>query len=264
MGTALDVILSGGASTQEAAETQTQQVEQTQTAEASSGEASHAGEQQTQTGAAEGAATDANATGATPAPESGTTVPLKALEEERKNRQDWKEKAIRFEEELKHLRAQPQQPQGQQQQAPVEMDFDMRLLNERLNTSEMLLRAKHEDVDDKLKVFQEAATKNPALGAELLQQRHPYEWMYKQAQRIQAMNEIGEDPAAYRERVRAEIEAELKGAQAAAPEQQPAAVAAQVAVKPTIPQSLATARSAAPRTAQAWTGPTSLNDILKR
>jgi hypothetical protein len=263
MGTALDVILSGGANTQEAAETQTQQVEQTQTAEASSGEASHAGEQQTLTGAAEGAATDATATGATPAPESGTTVPLKALEEERKNRQDWKEKAIRFEEELKHLRAQPQQTQGQQQQ-PVEMDFDMRLLNERLNTSEMLLREKHEDVDDKLKVFQEAASKNPALGAELLQQRHPYEWMYKQAQRIQAMNEIGEDPAAYRERVRAEIEAELKGAQAATSEQQPAAAAAQVAAKPAIPASLATARSAAPRTAPVWTGPTALNDILKR
>jgi hypothetical protein len=255
----LDQILSGNAGTPAADDQQQQHV-----VDDAGTQQPTTGESQTQTPPADGAGAAADATGATPATESSTMVPLKALEEERKGRQDWKEKAIRFEEELKHLRAQPPQSQGQQQQSqPVEMDFDMRLLNERLNTSEMLLRAKHDDVDDKLKVFQEAASKNPALGAELLQQRHPYEWMYKQAQRFQAMSEIGEDPAAYRERVRAELLAEIQQ-QGAATDHQPAAAAAQVAAKPAIPQSLATARSAAPRTAPVWTGPTSLNDILNR
>lgn len=207
--------------------------------------------------AAEGAGAIDPATGAPPASEDGKLVPLKALEEERKGRQDWKEKAIRFEEELKHIRESQTQAQTQQQQQPVEMDQHTALINERFNTSEMLLRDKHDDVDEKMAVFQAEAAKNPALQQQLLQQRHPYEWMYKQAQKMQALSEIGDDPAAYREQLREQIRAELQASQGSQQVQTQATAPA-----PNLPKSLATTRSVGARNATTWNGPTALSDIL--
>lgn len=213
--------------------------------------------------AGESQAEVASGTDTPPVSETDKLVPLKALEEERKGRQDWKEKAIRFEEENKHLRTQTQQAQGQgQQQQSQPLSPDMAILNERMNMSEMILREKHADVDDKLAVFQAEVAKNPALGAELAKQRHPWDWMYKQAQRMQALAEIGEDPAAYRERIKAEIQAELAGGTQVAPAETQQAATTQAAPV-VLPKSLATSRSAGPRSAPTWSGPTSLNDILK-
>jgi hypothetical protein len=224
-------------------------------------EAQSTGETQTATQpAGEGeVAPQQSANDAPPASEQDKLVPLKALEEERKGRQDWKEKAIRFEEELKHLRANGGQQQAQQQQQEP-LTFEQALLNERMNVSEMMLRNQHQDVDEKLAVFQAEVAKNPALGAELAKQRHPWEWMYKQAQRIQALNDIGDDPTAYETKLREKIMAEIQGQQQ---QQTPAAATTTQAAAPVLPKSLATARSAGPRSAPAWTGPTPLNDILK-
>lgn len=265
MGTPLDEVLSGAVSAP-AVESQPQQQEPQQAIEQPQAQQPTTGEPQTQTPPAEAAGTGAESGGATPAQEPGTMVPLKALEEERKGRQDWKEKAIRFEEELKHLRSSPQQSQTQQQpQQAAPLTYEQALLNERMNMSEMMVRQQHGDekISEALATFQAAVAKNPALGAELAQQRHPWQWMYDQATRMKALEEIGSDPAAYRERIRAEIEAELKAAHPAAETEQSVA-AAPAAAAPVLPKSLATTRSAAPRSAPVWTGPTSLNDILKR
>lgn len=264
MGTSLDQVLSG-----ESADTPPSDAQQPQVAAPADGDQPRTGEPTDQTPPAD-VAGDAGAavqTDAPPASEPGQMVPLKALEEERKGRQDWKEKAIRFEEELKHLRAsqgQQQPSQQQQQPAPTTLTYESALLNERMNMSEMMVRQQHgdDDVDKALEVFQKAVQENPALGAQLAQQRHPWQFMFDQAKRIQAMSEIGSDPAAYRQRLRDEILAELQQQGAAPAAQAAAATAAPTA--PVIPKSLATARSAAPRTAPVWTGPTSLTDILKR
>lgn len=263
MGTSLDQVLSG-----ESADTPPSDAQQPQVAAPVDGDQPRTGEPTDQTPPADvaGDAGTAAQNDAPPASEQAPMVPLKALEEERKGRQDWKEKAIRFEEELKHLRSsQGQQPSSQQQQqpAPAMLTYENALLNERMNMSEMMVRQQHgdADVDGALEVFQKAVQENPALGAQLAQQRHPWQFMFDQAKRIQAMSEIGSDPAAYRQKVRDEILAELQQQGAASPAQ-PVAAAAPAA--PVIPKSLATARSAAPRTAQAWTGPTALTDILKR
>ena len=259
MGTSLDEVLSGA--TPEAPPSDAQQ---SQVAAPAAVETPHTGEPTDHTPLADvaGAGGAAAQTDAPPASESSPMVPLKALEEERKGRQDWKEKAIRFEEELKHLRAQGQQQPAQQQHQPVSLTYEQGLLNERMNMSEMMVRQQHgdADVDSALEVFQKAVQENPALGAQLAQQRHPWQFMLDQAKRIQAMQEIGTDPTAYRQKVREEILAELQQ-QGAAPVAQPAAVP--VPAAPVIPRSLATARSSAPRSAPVWTGPTSLNDILK-
>ncbi|WP_155632859.1 hypothetical protein [Burkholderia stagnalis] len=263
MGTTLDEVLSGAST-----ETPPSDAQQPQVAAPAPVDQPHTGEPTDQTPPADVAGDGGAAvhTDAPPASEPGQMVPLKALEEERKGRQDWKEKAIRFEEELKHLRAsqgQQQPAQQQQQERPAPLTYEGALLNERMNMSEMMVRQQHGDaaVDSALEVFQKAVQENPALGAQLAQQRHPWQFMLDQAKRMQAMQEIGSDPAAYRQKLRDEILAELQQ-QGAAPAAQPAAAAAPAA--PVIPRSLATARSAAPRSAQAWTGPTALTDILKR
>lgn len=229
-------------------------------------EANHTGETQQTDAAAGESQTSAPEAGndAPPASEHDKQVPLKALEEERKSRQDWKEKAIRFEEELKHLRAQQSQPQQQQptqqsQQQP--MSPEMAMLNERFNISEMMAREKYADLDEKMEVFQKAAAENPALGAELAKQKHPYDWMYKHATKLQALAEIGDDPTAYEQKLREKIMAELQASQQTTAEAAP--VQTQAAA-PVLPKTLATSRSAGPRSAPTWTGPTPLNDVIRR
>lgn len=264
MSTPLDEVLSGAKSEPQPSAAQQSQSEPVTTADnGATGEPA----QQPAAPAAnpDPGATGGEAGGATPAPQDDGTklVPVAALEAERKGRQDWKEKAIRAEAALEELRKQQSQPSSTtQQDQPTQWTPEVALLNERMNMSEIMVRQQHQDVDEMVEVFKKAAEQNPALGTQLAQQRHPWQWMYDQAKRMKAMEEIGADPAAYKQRLRDELLAELKNEQASAT---PAAAAAPVAVSapaPVIPKTLATARSSAPRSAPAWTGPTPLNDIL--
>lgn len=173
-------------------------------------------------------------------------VPLAALEAERKTRQDWKEKAIRAEAELEQLRKQPQQHYQPQQVDPLQA-VQQQLVNERFNTSEMLVKQAHADADEVVNVFMEAAKANPALAAALHQQRHPWDFAYKEGKRLRMLQEVGDDPAAYRAKVEAEIRAQIQS---------------QAQPQVSVPQSLNGARSVAPRSAPAWTGPTPFGDIL--
>lgn len=117
------------------------------------------------------------------------------------------------------------------------------LFNERLNLSEAMLREAPgvENIDEKLAAFKKAADANPALKVELSRQAHPYRWAYDQGARMLAMAEVGDDPAAFRAKieaeVRAQIEAELAGK--APPRGAVEAIA--------IPRSLASVTSSAPR-----------------
>lgn len=215
--------------------------------------------------------------GAPPAPGN---VPLAALTAERRERQDWKERAIREEEqrkglerELQELRAKlsappPQQQAPQQPPAPREMPdpvsdpvgfrewTEERMLNERMNMSEAMVRAQHDDVDEAVEVFKAEAQRNPALVAQLRAQQHPWQWAYQQAKRIKAMSEIGDDPAAFRARIEAEARQRFEAEMA----QQPAPRGPAV----NLPPSLSTARSAAARGAPVVSGPYDMKDLLGR
>lgn len=184
------------------------------------------------------------------APETQKHVPLAALEAERKGRQDWKEKAIRFEEEAKQLRERLATPQTYEPQEPVDpvVRLHQEVVNERFNTSELLARQKYADLDEVVETFMAAAQQNPALAAQLQTQRHPWEFAYQEGQRMKAMQEIGTDPRAYRERLKAELLAELQ--QSPKPASAP------------LPQSLATARSAAGRSSGAFTGPPPIETLF--
>jgi hypothetical protein len=68
--------------------------------------------------------------------------------------------------------------------------------------------------------------------------------------RQQAQQEIGDDPTAYREKVRAEILAEMNGGQGGGR-------------APTMPSNFAGARNVGSRSGPAWSGPKALTDIFK-
>lgn len=209
------------------------------------------GEAQTQeAAAAQVEAQPADGNGAPPASEDTTKhVPLAALEAERKGRQDWKEKAIRFEEELKALRNQSQQqPRGEVDPVTAQAE---RFENVILNASERNAIAAHgkEVVDKAFERYQAEVAKNPALATQVRNSGDPWDELVKVGKRLMALDEIGEDPSAFRAKVEAEIEAKVR---ASLQTQQP---------ELKLPASLAGARSAGSRGA-AWTGPTPLGSIL--
>lgn len=189
--------------------------------------------------------------GAPTAPQKVEThVPLSALEAERKARQDHKGRADRLEGELAALREQVGRPVTQPQQVDPLQSMQQQIINERFNTSEMLVRSQFQDADEKVNVFMEAARANPALAAALQTQRHPWKFAYDEGKRMLMQKEFGDDPSAYREKLKAELLAELQGSQPAP------------ALK--VPASINGARSVAPRSAPAFTGPTPLDEMFKR
>lgn len=198
----------------------------------------------------------------------------KAMLAERAQRKDWKEKAIRAEEREAELRRQledfrkaPPAPQEQRQPpAPIDPSIDPQgfvsrvqevMLNERLNTSELMLRRElgAEKVEAAIAEFKQAAASDPSLFPKLYAQPDPYAWMAKQVEVMRLQKEIGENPAAYRERLIAEERAkwEAERSPPAAPPVSPAAGLA---------PSLANARPSAPRSAAGFSGPTPMSAIL--
>jgi len=205
-------------------------------------------------------------------PEPGQpNVPSSAYEKERQRRQDWKSRASAAEAEkamlLKQLEeARKPPPQSTPPPAMLEPIDPVRdpegytrrmrgvVLNERLNTSEMLALEKHgkEAIDAETEYFQKRTQQDPRLWNELYSKPHPYQWMIDNNATARLHEEIGTDPAAYEAKIRAKIEAE-RGA--APPPVSPAAG---------LPPSLASARSAAPRGTNGFAGPPSLADIFAR
>ena len=95
----------------------------------------------------------------------------------------------------------------------------------------------------------------------MMQSAHPVEEAVKWHQRRSVLNEVGDDPVAYKERLKAEILAELQGAQPAVPAQQPQRQNPSPAA---MPSNLAGARNVGARTGPAWAGPQPIQDIFDR
>jgi hypothetical protein len=194
------------------------------------------------------------------APAVEAVAPQPAVE-----RVDWKERAIREEErrtalerQLEQLRAAPPpQPQAETQPRAIPNPavdpagyhrfIEEQNLNHRLNMSETMAREKYPDLDDMVPKFKAAAEKDPALLQQLYAHAHPYDWAYKEMKRREGLAEIGDDPAAWREREREKLRAELA---AESGQQQPAPQRPQAR----LPPNLTGLRSAADRSAPAYTG----------
>lgn len=170
----------------------------------------------------------------------------KQIEKERKQRQA-------LERELEQARqAQPQHQLPDPRQDPVSY-FETQRVMDRLERSEDRFVDKHGEQE--FDAVKEWLATRPDIEAWAIQQRHPWGSAFQQYQREKLSAEIGDDPNAWREsereRLRAEILAELPTAPMA-PQ------------RPNIPTPASGQRSAAPRGAPAFAGPTPLGDILKR
>jgi len=209
-------------------------------------------------------------------------VSRQVLDRERNRRTQWKEKFARADGELAALRRQledaqkqrpPPAPTPQPQYTPPP-DFNQnpggfltymieqnqkQLLNERLNTSEAMMRDRigDEKLDAYVTDFRTAAEADPALWGKLYSQPHPYGWLMRQMDTWRMHRDIGNDPDAYRAKIvaeeRAKWEAEVTSSTSRTPPASPAAH---------LPPSLANVRSMASRNEPAYTGPPSDADVL--
>lgn len=177
-------------------------------------------------------------------------IPITAIMDEREKRQQAQREADEAKRQIEALRKQMADYEAEKRRQPPpdvftdtegrfayeQQVFNQRLLDERLNISEMLMREKvgNEVVDAATAAFKEEATRNPALGLELARQTNPYGYVVNWHKRHKLLSDIGEDPEAYKARIIAEYIAQ----QQQAPQEAPAST------RPRLPGSLATAPSA--------------------
>lgn len=202
--------------------------------------------------------------------DDGPLVPRRALEDERRKRQEYERQLA---EVVQYVQSQQQQQFRQQQPTPqapevpdpytdpegyqryIVQQAHETALSERLDASQMLAEEKYgaEKVQAALQAVQRAG---PQIAQQIIRQRHPYKAMVEWFERMTVMEEIGPDPQAYREKIKAEILAELG--------HQPApSAAAPVRSSAPVPKSLASATNAQPRNERGqFQGRTSLDDIL--
>lgn len=182
-------------------------------------------------------------------------VPYQALKAEREKRQ-------RLEQRLRELE-QAEKGQKSEGEAPDPLEdpkgwekkqqerLEQQILNERFNTSEMFARQQYgeREIDEAVEAFKELAAKDATLAAKMRANPHPYGFVMETVKKERMLSEIGSDPVAYREKLKAEILAELQ-------QQKPPATE-----KPQAPPSLAKQPSASKREPE-WTGPPDLDAIV--
>lgn len=197
-------------------------------------------------------------------------LPAHVVKAIRGERNDWKEKALRFEGELKVLREREQrdrqppmpQPVHPQREMTPQEQFEAARFLDRSNMSQIIARRDYPDLDAKVDKFVEMAQRDPMLRQQMQQHPHPFEFAYQTVRQRELLDEIGQDPDAYRKKVREEIQAQIEAERSA--QSNPQSAVARTTGKPLPPASLAATPSAAPRSAPTWTGQTPLEDILKR
>lgn len=197
------------------------------------------------------------AASAPPAQEE-SNVPVKALQEERRKRQELEQQIAAMQAQFA-LQKQPQtpvpefwdDPQGfmakqlEQHTEQVIQRFQQQQTMERINASETAAKARHSDYDDAFRAFQQAAQANPSLIQQMTSASDPAEFAYSKGKTALELERVGSIDELLAQK-RAEWEAEVK---AAAP-------------KPSFPASTVTDGSVASRGGPIWAGPTQDRDIL--
>lgn len=214
-------------------------------------------------------------------PDAQPQAPVAAVTAERAKRQDAEQRLAQVEAELKELRRQPApKPQApaapetppdwfanpddafqhrfRQATDPIQQSlmFNARLIAEQVNGADAVANA--------VEAFDAAVAAgkvDPAERQRIMSSPNPFHDAVHWLKRQQTLAEVGEDPAAYRERIRAEVLAELQGAG-----KQPVTPAQPVPTTPApvMPSNLANARGVGARSGPAWGGPATLKDIFDR
>lgn len=190
-------------------------------------------------------------------------VPRKAVMDERRKRQELERKLADLESQRSPKKQEPQADPpdwyADPEQAAQRMQFEMnnRLYQAAVYQSEKVMKSQHDDYDAVAAVFAEVATADPNLARQLFEHPFPAEFAYQTGKRIQLLREIGDDPLAYRAKLKAEIMAENGIASSSQPAPQTPARTSSV------PRSLARDVSQQPRrTNGQFDAPASLDDIL--
>lgn len=163
---------------------------------------------------------------------------LAALLAEREKRQQYeqereaaRQEAERYKRELEELRQSQQSKTQETIPDPIDdgqgfqnwtmTQAQQAALSAKLELSEDLVRQEigDEAFDSVQKWWMEETRRNPHLVQEGLKQRNPWRYAHQQYQKSQLLSEVGEDPAAYKERLRQELLAELQAQQAPAESQ---------------------------------------------
>jgi hypothetical protein len=233
-----------------------------------------------------------------PSPEP-KMVPVAALEEERAKRRKYTDELADTRKELENFRNQfqgfmqafqaPQRPQQQPQQPPDFFDdpnaFVQHTARHEVEPISQEFQAYKESMSHRMAIKEygeeavgaayqamdrhiaELSRTQPQLveqlKRQLLQSPDPYADIVAWHKKQQALEEIGSDPQAFREKLRRELLEELKAQQPSTTAQaaQPAAAQPNPAA---MPSNFAQSRSAGPRTGVTWTGPQPLSAIMNR
>lgn len=193
-------------------------------------------------------------------------VPRRAVLDERRKRQNLENKLRELEARL-HQPTQQYEPQQapdwyaepEQAAAALQAEVQHRMYQTAVYQSEMIMRDKHADYDEVSQLFAEAAQQDFNLALAVFQHPFPAEYAYAVGKQIMLMQEIGNDPGAYRAKLEAEILAKHGLAPGEAPRPQ------QVAPKAdnSVPRSLGRAVSQQPRNSRGqFEGPASLDELL--
>lgn len=189
---------------------------------------------------------------------------LKAAEDERRKRQH-------YEQELARVRQPQPQPAAQQPEKRGFWDdpeayfqtqqktWQQQAVQTKLQTAELLARSRYKDFDEKIEKFAEMVQSTPGLAQQWLGAADPGEFAYRTAASHMAIEQAGsmeklleEAAAKARAEERAKVEAEFKAKEEAAAQKRAA-----------LPGSLSDVTGGGRKPAPAWTGPTSMADILK-
>lgn len=156
-------------------------------------------------------------------PRAEKTVPLKAVEDERRKRQELERKLAEYEAAFQQQKQQqPAEPpnwelEPSQAAQAMQAQIQTRLYQQAVYTSERILRQQHPDYDEAATVFAEVARNDSSLAAEVFQHPFPAEFAYQHGKRLMLLKEIGDDPEAYRQKLREQVLAELQQGTASAP-----------------------------------------------
>ena len=140
-------------------------------------------------------------------------VPLAAKQAEKQKRQEAEQRNRELE---RLLQSQNQQSKPDIFENPEQVlgSLEMKLKAE---MSEALVKDAHADYDDVMDHYEDMVRQNPAIHAEIMRSALPARQAYNMAKDDLLMKEIG-DPSTYRERLKAEILAELEGKKATPPD----------------------------------------------
>jgi len=212
----------------------------------------------------------------------GGTVPHQALHAAKEKGRAEKERADTLERQMAEMRGQMEMmarmvQQGREPPKPVDqpkpVDFwedpqafiqqtltpfqqQIAQQNERLSHSSAIGEFGKEAVQAAYEDMGNALSSDPRVQAEyqrIMQSPHPYGELVNWHRNRTALTEFGSDPAAYREKVRQEIMAELQQGQPQTPS----------APAPRLPGDFTRARNDGPRSAPVFQGPKPLSEITK-